>query len=173
MTQRSTSGVKIFVFGLVTGLIAVTLLLGAAGLVMVRRGVTVSVDRYEVIDELTTQASTVIGSAIPEMLAQTRKRVPQIVQEQVRSGLGEMSLEIASYQVRLPAAVVTSIDGYLQSTVTAAFSELLNSLESTAVAPLTGDQLRHQVAQWVESLHGRSFPVKAARITVPVTIRLE
>ncbi len=169
--QRSV--VRIFAFGVVTGLVLTVLSLGGVGLIVLRGGVTVPVSRERFIDQLTTEVGIAMQSAMPKMLVQAREQMPLTVKEQVRSGLGEMSLEIANYQIRLPQAVVSRIDGYLQSTVTAAFEELLRGLETSAGVVFTEDQLRPQVAHWANSLDGKSLAVEVApQIRLPVTIRL-
>ncbi|MGE5654459.1 MAG: hypothetical protein ACM3ZQ_09420 [Bacillota bacterium] len=174
MTERSTAGVRIFAFGIVVGLLTATFLIGVAGLVLVQRGITVPISRETMINELTAQAEAALQTAIPQMLAQARGQMPQIVKEQVRSGLGEMSLEIANYQVKLPAAVVSRIDGFLQATVTSAFGELLRGLEANAGQALSHDQVRLQAVHWADGLDGKRFVVETRlRISIPVSIRLD
>lgn len=174
MTQRSGTGVKIFAFGVATGLIFTTLVVGIGAFILLQKGVIISLDRATMIDQLTVQAGLTLRTAIPEMLVQAREQLPRTVKERVSSGLGEMSLEIASYQIRLPPVVVNRIDDYLQSTVTAVFAELLNGLESSAYQAITDEQLRLQASKWAESLQGMRFPVEVAwRITIPVTLRLD
>lgn len=173
MRQCSTAGVKIFVFGLIMGLVISTLLVALVGVGFLRRGVTIPIDREYLIDELTTQASNAMQTAIPGLLAQARLQLPQTVNQQVRSGLGEMSLGIANYEVKLPAAVVSRIDSYLQSNVIIAFGTLLDGLGTAAAQAVTKDQLLTQAAAWADSLQGRRFEVEVLwGIKVPMIVML-
>ncbi len=122
-----------FLVGLVTGVGLCLLVLGAAGLVLVRRGITVQVDLSGLATVLADKIREEANAEIPAVMAEARSHVPEQVAEEMRGAIGSASVSIGDLSVSLPDDMVTDLEKRLAALVEESVYGVFETMDLTGV----------------------------------------